>query len=62
MSAVISRAVQNMKVPCVLPLYPAPGATDLLYQEEALELVHPEELGGGAAVHMLAAALPFRSI
>lgn len=53
MSAVISRAVQNMKVPCVIPIYPAPGATELLCDHEELELVHPEALGGGAAVHML---------
>lgn len=52
MSAVISRAVQNMKVPCVIPIYPA-GATELLCDHEELELVHPEALGGGAAVHML---------
>lgn len=53
MSAVISRAVQNMKVPCVIPIYPAPGATELLCDHEGLELIHPEALGGGAAVHML---------
>eukprot|EP00434_Breviolum_minutum_P036615 symbB.v1.2.032447.t1/scaffold3897.1/size48720/3 len=42
MSAVISRAVQNMKVPCVIPIYPAPGAGDLLYEHESLDLIHPE--------------------
>ncbi|CAK9026941.1 unnamed protein product [Durusdinium trenchii] len=53
MSAVISRAVQNVKVPCVLRLTPAAGATDLLLEGERLELIHPEALGGGTAIHML---------
>eukprot|EP00439_Symbiodinium_sp_Y106_P075095 s770_g14.t1 len=53
MSAVVSRAVQTMKAPrWTFPTDPV-GATDLLHPGESLRPIHPEALGGGAAVHLL---------
>eukprot|EP00931_Biecheleriopsis_adriatica_P104778 TRINITY_DN79407_c0_g1_i1.p1 TRINITY_DN79407_c0_g1~~TRINITY_DN79407_c0_g1_i1.p1 ORF type:complete len:829 (+),score=196.39 TRINITY_DN79407_c0_g1_i1:42-2528(+) len=53
MSALILRTLQNTKVPCLPPQPAAPGASALLLPHEALKPLHPEALGGGAAVHML---------
>ncbi|CAE7942981.1 unnamed protein product, partial [Symbiodinium necroappetens] len=53
MSAVVSRAVQTMKAPrWTFPTDPV-AATDLLHPGESLRPIHPEALGGGAAVNLL---------
>eukprot|EP00930_Biecheleria_cincta_P042825 TRINITY_DN29464_c0_g1_i1.p1 TRINITY_DN29464_c0_g1~~TRINITY_DN29464_c0_g1_i1.p1 ORF type:complete len:711 (-),score=126.36 TRINITY_DN29464_c0_g1_i1:86-2218(-) len=53
MSAIISRTVQNAKVPCLPPRNAPPSSEALLLAGESLKPLHPEALGGGAAVHML---------
>ncbi|CAE8685758.1 unnamed protein product [Polarella glacialis] len=53
MSAVVSRTLQNTKVPCLPPRRAPRGAEALLLPGESLEPLHPEALGGGAPAHLL---------